>query len=79
MEIFINLNLDCYSVFNLDHKKRARYIDSREFSSPNSFFNSLPMSDEETILKNIYSHIENAVIKRVDNTEEKLLVCYQVV
>ena len=62
----------CYSVFNLDHKNRAHYVDSREFSSPNSFFNSLPNNDESVILKNIYSHIENAVIKRVDNTEREV-------
>ena len=62
----------CYSVFNLDHKKRAHYIDSREFSSPNSFFNFYPSNDETIILKNIYSHIENAVRKRVDNTEREV-------
>ena len=27
----------CYSVFTLDHKNIAHYVDSREFSSPNSF------------------------------------------
>ena len=52
----------CYSVFNLDHKKRAHYIDSREFSSPNSFFNFYPSNDETIILKNIYSHIELSLI-----------------
>ena len=45
VEIFINLS-PCYSVFNLDHKNIAHYVDSREFSSPNSFFNSLVDNDE---------------------------------
>ena len=63
----------CYSVFNLDHKNRAHYVDSREFSSPNSFFNITTTSmNHDSILKNIYTHIENAVMKRVDNTEREV-------
>ena len=62
----------CYSVFTLDHKNIAHYVDSREFSSPNSFSGSFLTLDENKILSDIYTHIEDAVKKRVDNTEREV-------
>jgi len=62
----------CYSVFSIDHKNIAHYIDSREFSSPNSFSGSFMSIDQDKIMKEIYNHIEDAVRKRVDNTDREV-------
>ena len=62
----------CYSVFSIDHKNIAHYIDSREFSSPNSFSGSFMSVDQDKIMKEIYNHIEDAVRKRVDNTDREV-------
>ena len=62
----------CYSVFTLDHKNIAHYVDSREFSSPNSFSGSFLSLDQNKILSDIYTHIEDAVRKRVDNTDREV-------
>jgi len=62
----------CYSVFSIDHKNIAHYMDSREFSSPNSFSGSFMSTDKNKIMKEIYNHIEDAVRKRVDNTDREV-------
>ncbi len=62
----------CYSIFSLDHKNIAHYVDSREFSSPNSFSSLNMGNNQDKILNNIFTHIEEAVKKRVDNTDREV-------
>ena len=71
----------CCSIFQIDKEYQSQkitYISTFTFSSPNSFSTTLNINKllkiEEyvNVLKNIYSALEDAVIKRVKNTEREI-------
>ena len=68
----------CYSVFNLDHKNKAHYIDSREFSSPNSFFNSFTNMMKMLFLKIFTPILKMLLLNVLIIPIEKLHVFYLV-
>ena len=62
----------CLSIFNYNEVLGIRYINTIPFSTPNSFCNISQKLKYNDILKNIFDNIENAVIKRVNNTDREI-------
>tara|TARA_Y100000590_G_scaffold126359_1_gene144446 strand:- start:1675 stop:3378 length:1704 start_codon:yes stop_codon:yes gene_type:complete len=66
-----------YSTFtiNTQNKYQKIFYDSTKiFSAPLTFsnLNTAPLDNYDFILKNIFTHLENAVIKRVNNTDREI-------
>jgi len=63
------------SIFEYDNTQQdtIKYVNTIAFSTPNSFCNvSETLTDYNNILRNIFLYIEEAVKKRVDNTDREI-------
>ena len=59
--------------YNNPQQSSIKYVNTIAFSTPNSFCNiSHTPTDYDNILRNIFFHIEEAVKKRVDNTDREI-------
>ena len=66
-----------YSTFTINTQNKYQkifYNNTKIFSAPLSFsnLNTAPLDNYDFILKNIFMHLENAVIKRVNNTDREI-------
>ena len=65
----------CCSVFNIDEsneRQKINYIKTFVFARPDGFCNLTDDTPYEKVLENVFYHLEQAVIKRVDNTERDI-------
>ena len=62
----------CLSIFNCNDILGLTYVNTIPFSTPNSFCNISQNLEYIDVLQNIFTNIENAVIKRVDNTDREI-------